>query len=228
MDKPEIPIVKGWCCDECGHACTDKTEFENYKCSILEKHKIKRAKVVKINGFWHKAIKGLVPGFYVHWLHKRHDFMHKVTVETNCSLCIHRKVCPREMNKRCVNYWFGTSEPPEGCGRCTHRFLRKMWNKDGFPCFFCREFAAEEDYVKKGQYDYLSKQYNDCCHRLRTAHDKIADLMKVHFSEISEIFSELDTNMVRCPEKHDAIYFPRYKEIKKKHLRNAKDKKVFE
>ncbi len=80
-----------------------------------------------------------------HWLFGRGpdkllDFKREVDEETDCSKCIHNEVCGHDMQKRCENYVFGTSEGPEGhsCQACSHRFTR--FDKDSVPCFSCPWF----------------------------------------------------------------------------------------
>jgi len=64
--------------------------------------------------------------------------------ETSCGECIHEKVCARDMEKRCSNYWFGRSDEPVGCDQCTRKYTR--WTrseKDHVPCFHCAEFLKK-------------------------------------------------------------------------------------
>lgn len=80
-----------------------------------------------------------------HWLYgmgpnKALDFNVEIDKETECSRCLHRKVCAYKMEERCVNYRFGTSEHT-GCHGCIHRFTR--WDKDAVPCFHCKEFSLD-------------------------------------------------------------------------------------
>jgi hypothetical protein len=80
-----------------------------------------------------------------HWLYgrgpdKRLDFEHEVDVETDCSKCVHNKVCDHDMERRCANYHCGTSEG-RGCQSCLHKYTRYD-GKDPVPCFSCPSFEA--------------------------------------------------------------------------------------
>lgn len=77
-----------------------------------------------------------------HWLFgfgpdKEIEFNEIVMEESNCSECIHKKVCKFSMEEFCINYKFGTSQH-NGCQGCLHRFTR--WDKDPIPCFKCKFF----------------------------------------------------------------------------------------
>lgn len=81
-----------------------------------------------------------------HWLFGRGpdkllDFAREIEAETDCARCIHGEVCDRNMEKRCDNYKFGTSES-RGCHGCLHRFTR--FDKDTVPCFTCHWFQTDE------------------------------------------------------------------------------------
>ena len=72
-----------------------------------------------------------------HWLFGRGpdkvlDFKREIDEETDCSKCIHREVCDRNMERRCENYVFGTSAG-HGCQGCLHQYTR--YDKDPVPCF---------------------------------------------------------------------------------------------
>lgn len=78
-----------------------------------------------------------------HWLYgkgpeKRLMFVREVEVETDCGECIHRKVCDKVMENRCVNFEFGTSAA-KGCHACLHHYTR-FDIKDSVPCFSCPDF----------------------------------------------------------------------------------------
>lgn len=78
-----------------------------------------------------------------HWLYgegklKVLKFVKEVDEETKCSRCFHQKVCFQEMESRCVNFEFGTSEH-RGCGGCRHKFTR--FDKESVPCFHCDDFV---------------------------------------------------------------------------------------
>lgn len=80
---------------------------------------------------------------HTHWLYgmgpdKEVKFNKPIKIETDCTKCIHNKVCDHVMEKRCVNYEFGTSVG-SGCVACIHRFTR--YDKDKIPCFHCNDFS---------------------------------------------------------------------------------------
>lgn len=82
-----------------------------------------------------------------HWLYgfgpnKEVKFNIEIDEETNCDRCIHFEVCDHNMEKRCFNFTWGTSQY-DGCMSCTLRFTR--WDsyhdgKDKIPCFHCKFF----------------------------------------------------------------------------------------
>ena len=79
-----------------------------------------------------------------HWLFgsgpdKVLNFAREIEAETDCSKCIHNKVCGHDMEKRCDNYEFGTSTG-RGCQACLHRHTR--FDNDHVPCFSCPSFQA--------------------------------------------------------------------------------------
>lgn len=83
---------------------------------------------------------------HTHWLfgkgeNKELDFNQHIEIETDCSKCIHKKVCARAVEQRCVNYAFGCSSE-RGCHACLHHYTR--WDKDSVPCFKCDDFEAEK------------------------------------------------------------------------------------
>jgi len=84
-----------------------------------------------------------------HWLHGKIKFNVDVKQESSCGECIHWRVCRVDMEKFCLNYTFGTSEGKAGtCDTCLHRYTRKVWREDGFPCFKCRYFSPKEEEEK--------------------------------------------------------------------------------
>jgi hypothetical protein len=76
-----------------------------------------------------------------HWLY---GDSRKIEVLENddCSVCIHRKVCGLEMERRCGNYCFGTSEY-SGCSSCVNRYA-KYDNKQSVACFICDSFIHKD------------------------------------------------------------------------------------
>jgi len=60
-----------------------------------------------------------------------------VRIETDCSKCIHKRVCKRDVSLFCKNYEFGTSEY-SGCCSCSHYFTRV--DEVSIPCFRCSFF----------------------------------------------------------------------------------------
>jgi len=89
-----------------------------------------------------------------HWLHGECEYNVKVEEETNCSICIHVKVCAKthdwgNMSWLCNNYKFGRSDAPAGCEQCSHRFRR--WDeRQPIPCFKCSHFLTKE-MIKEGK-----------------------------------------------------------------------------
>ena len=87
-----------------------------------------------------------------HWLYgrgpkKQIKFNVEIEKETICQSCIHNKVCDHDMEKRCANYEFGTSQH-RSCLSCIHHYTR--WDKESIPCFTCPDFVqviapAQED-----------------------------------------------------------------------------------
>lgn len=79
---------------------------------------------------------------HTHWLYghgpeKKLEFKHAVATETNCTTCIHVKVCTRSEEKRCVNFELGTSQH-SNCHACIHHYTR--FDKDKVPCFHCYDY----------------------------------------------------------------------------------------
>jgi len=80
-----------------------------------------------------------------HWLYgfgpnKEVKVNVEIDEETDCSPCVHRKICDYTMEKRCLNYMRGTSEG-RGCTSCLLRFTR--YDKDKIPCFICVNFLGK-------------------------------------------------------------------------------------
>jgi hypothetical protein len=73
-----------------------------------------------------------------HWLHENCEYNELVDKETICADCLHSKVCDRDVNKRCANFWFGDSSKL-GCDSCTHHFSR-FDERQPIPCFYCADF----------------------------------------------------------------------------------------
>ena len=88
-----------------------------------------------------------------HWLYgfgtnKEVKFKKEINQETKCQPCLHRKVCSFNMEKRCVNYEWGTSEhKPEHCYSCVHHYTR--FDKDSIPCFRCNDFLKKKAVVRQ-------------------------------------------------------------------------------
>lgn len=82
-----------------------------------------------------------------HWLYgegpeNRLTFVKEIEIETECSKCLHRKVCARKMEERCENFKFGDSSGyGQGCSACTHKYTR--FDKDSVPCFSCPDFMPD-------------------------------------------------------------------------------------
>lgn len=86
------------------------------------------------------------PIVHHHWLHgmgpdKVLTFTEAVAIETDCGLCLHRKVCARKMEDRCRNYEMANSDRAGGCHTCIHRYTR--WSREAVPCFNCHEFLPD-------------------------------------------------------------------------------------
>lgn len=76
-----------------------------------------------------------------HWLYGERHFIKEVDEETSCAKCFHVKVCSYDMEKRCVNFDWGSSRE-RGCGACHHHYAR--FDKDSIPCFHCEDFVDSE------------------------------------------------------------------------------------
>ena len=78
-----------------------------------------------------------------HWLHGNIKLNQEIKKETNCRECIHSEVCSLgtfQMDKKCINYEFGTSEyDMNSCLSCINKFTR-FDEKQSIPCFKCRFF----------------------------------------------------------------------------------------
>ncbi len=80
-----------------------------------------------------------------HWLFNQ-NFRVEIDKETSCVECVHKLVCDRNTERRCVNYWFGTSTE-KGCYSCTNHYSR--FDKKPVPCFYCPYFKAQHQAVIK-------------------------------------------------------------------------------
>jgi hypothetical protein len=85
-----------------------------------------------------------------HWLYgegenKELHFLVDIDDETHCGTCGHKEVCDHEMEKRCSNYTFGTSQF-KGCLGCLHRYTR--YDKDSVPCFHCRYYLPVKQSIE--------------------------------------------------------------------------------
>lgn len=65
----------------------------------------------------------------------------KITQETNCGMCAHKKVCNRNVEERCVNFVWGRSDASH-CDQCVNHYSR-FDEKDPVPCFLCNDFLHE-------------------------------------------------------------------------------------
>lgn len=72
----------------------------------------------------------------IHWLFDAHRRV-QIEKETPCVECTHVLVCDRKVEKRCANYWFGTSAETD-CLSCTNHYAR--YDKESIPCFYCPYF----------------------------------------------------------------------------------------
>lgn len=72
-----------------------------------------------------------------HWLYGESHFEVEIDEETDCSKCIHKKVCDGRKSKRCSNFRWGDSRYDD-CEGCEHHFTR--YDKDSIPCFHCKDF----------------------------------------------------------------------------------------
>ena len=75
-----------------------------------------------------------------HWLFSDHRVI-ELEVETKCSDCFHAPVCPRDYEKRCLNYAFGSSTG-KGCQGCLNHYAR--FDKEPVPCFLCEDFIHKD------------------------------------------------------------------------------------
>ena len=85
-----------------------------------------------------------------HWLfesgpNKILEFAKEIDEESDCSACIHRLVCARDMHRFCGNFRLGTSGET-GCQSCSHRYTR--FDKDKVPCFTCPHFVKADQSFK--------------------------------------------------------------------------------
>ncbi len=108
-----------------------------------------------------------------HWLFNHTPFRFKVEVETDCSKCSHRNICPANMPKVCMNFVWGSSGPnthPDSCDVCLHHYER--FDKDNVPCFKCGFFNTVEPQCpncgkelvahKKVENGVILEFYRDC------------------------------------------------------------------
>lgn len=78
------------------------------------------------------------PGYPIHHSFFGWSMLHMETpIESDCSKCLHVKVCDRDMFKRCLNYEFGNSRE-KGCNSCIHNYTR-FDLKEKVPCFYCED-----------------------------------------------------------------------------------------
>lgn len=83
-----------------------------------------------------------------HWLHGKCEFKELVDKETDCSTCIHVKICRVTwgrigcvpMEDICVNHHFSCSD--KSCGSCIHRFTRYD-DKQPILCFKCKFYEEK-------------------------------------------------------------------------------------
>ncbi len=83
-------------------------------------------------------------GYKNHWLFEQRLRV-QIDKETDCSDCLHIHVCDMTFEKRCVNYWLGTSAE-RGCLACTNHYSR--YDKEPVPCFCCPYFAQLDANLK--------------------------------------------------------------------------------
>lgn len=79
-----------------------------------------------------------------HWLYgwgpnKEVHFKVEIEEETDCTKCMHVRVCYLANEYRCSNYEFADSRGIS-CDGCIHRFTR--YDKEMIPCFHCVDFLA--------------------------------------------------------------------------------------
>ena len=84
-----------------------------------------------------------------HWLYgwgpnKEIHFKKEIEEETDCTKCIHAKVCDHEKTRRCFNYKCGSGG--RDCTGCEHKFTR--YDKESIPCFHCKEYLCTNYLIK--------------------------------------------------------------------------------
>lgn len=71
------------------------------------------------------------------------EFNIKVTKESDCSKCIHKRVCKKDMTILCKNYEFGSNVNGYlGCNSCLHRYTR--FDSMPIPCFRCKYYSRNK------------------------------------------------------------------------------------
>ena len=91
-------------------------------------------------------------GTVEHWLYGKCEFEELIDKETDCSTCIHVKVCKViwirigyvPMEDICINHYFSCSK--ESCENCIHKFTRYD-NKQSIPCFKCKFYKENKEKV---------------------------------------------------------------------------------
>ena len=78
-----------------------------------------------------------------HWLHGECKFEELVDKETDCSTCIHIRVCKFDVSDFCINHIFSCSAKDMArCETCIHKFTRYD-NRQPIPCFKCKFYKEE-------------------------------------------------------------------------------------
>jgi len=92
-----------------------------------------------------------------HWLYGEKEYKVVVEKESECSKCFHREVCDIDMNKRCSNYIFGTSQYElSTCFSCLNRHA-KYDKKQPIPCFYCKNFKDKKKFERIEKLNSLTK-----------------------------------------------------------------------
>ncbi len=82
---------------------------------------------------------------------------YKIKTESKCKICSYLKLCRLDVEKRCLNFEFGSSAE-KGCFSCLHRYNRTKMNGKKYdsiflryPCFICKDFKikSEEEFLKR-------------------------------------------------------------------------------
>lgn len=76
-----------------------------------------------------------------HWLYGEDKRKVIIDKEDDCTKCIHKKVCARDMEHFCENYLFGNSEHTS-CGGCSNRYPRYD-ERQPIPCLKCKFYQEE-------------------------------------------------------------------------------------